>query len=221
MDNIEEAISKVVGGKVLDVATQEGHFVQLLMNNLQSYVQIVGIDIDQEAIKKAQETIRNKNIQFLVMNAERMDFANESFDTASISASIHHLPNIQKVLTEMNRILTSGGNFILAEMHRDGQTAAELTSIYLHHWIGDVDTALGRVHNHTMERRELIAYVETLGLRQVEYHDVIDKDADPKEKKQIEQLVAASARWVTISISSSNCSICFFSFGSASLSITS
>ena len=109
---IEEAISKVVGGKVLDVATQEGHFVQLLMNNLQSYVQIVGIDIDQEAIKKAQETIRNKNIQFLVMNAERMGFGNENFDTVSISASLHHLPNIQQVLAEIKRVLKSGGNFI-------------------------------------------------------------------------------------------------------------
>jgi len=64
------------------------------------------------------------------MNAERMDFANESFDTVSISASLHHLPNIQQVLAEISRVLKPGGNFILAEMHRDGQTAAELTSVY-------------------------------------------------------------------------------------------
>jgi len=54
MDIFEKAISKVSGRNVLDIATQEGHFVQLLMKNLQSYEQIVGIDIDQEAIKKAQ-----------------------------------------------------------------------------------------------------------------------------------------------------------------------
>ncbi|MBN1452699.1 MAG: class I SAM-dependent methyltransferase [Anaerolineales bacterium] len=188
MDIIQKAISKVTGGKVLDVATQEGHFVQLLMKNLQSYTQIVGIDIDQEAIKKAQENIREANIHFLVMNAEQMDFANESFDTVSISASFHHLPNIQQVLAEINRVLKSGGNFILAEMHRDGQTDAELTSVYLHHWIGDVDAVLGRVHNHTLGRQELVAFVESLGLKQVEYYDVFDRETNPMEKVNIEQL---------------------------------
>ena len=137
MDIIEKAIGKMVGGKVLDVATQEGHFVQFLTRNLQSYEQIVGIDVDQEAIKKAQETIRDTKIQFLIMNAEQMDFANDSFDTVSISASFHHLQNIQQVLVEINRVLKSGGNFILAEMHSDGQTDAELTTVYLHHWVGE------------------------------------------------------------------------------------
>lgn len=122
------------------------------------------------------------------MNAEQMEFADESIDTVSVSASLHHLHNIQQVLAEMGRVLKSGGNFILAEMHRDGQTDAELTSVYLHHWVGDVDTALGRVHNHTMGRHELIAYVETLGLRQVEFHDVIDRETDPMDKIYIEQL---------------------------------
>jgi SAM-dependent methyltransferase len=188
MDIIEKAISKVIGGKVLDVATRDGHFVQLLMKNLQSYEQIVGIDVDQDAIKKAQETIRDTKIRFLVMNAEKMDFANESFSTVSISASFHHLPNIQQVLVEINRVLKSGGNFILAEMHRDGQTDAELTSVYLHHWIGDIDSALGIVHNHTLARHELIAYIESLDLKQVEYYDVIDHERDPMDKVMIRKL---------------------------------
>ena len=185
MDIIEKAIGKVVGGKVLDVATQEGHFVQFLTRNLQSYEQIVGIDVDQEAIKKAQETIRDTKIQFLIMNAEQMDFANDSFDTVSISASFHHLPNIQQVLVEINRVLKSGGNFILAEMHSDGQTDAELTTVYLHHWVGDVDGALGYLHNHTLGRQELVAFVESLGLKQVEYYDVNDRGTDPMEKVNI------------------------------------
>jgi len=188
LEILEEIISKVAGGRVLDVATQEGHFVRLLMKNLQSYTQIVGIDVDRDAIKKAKEIIRDKDILFLVMNAEQMNFENGSFDTVSISASLHHLQSIQQVLLEVSRVLKSGGNFILAEMHRDGQTDAELTSVYLHHWVGEVDTALGYVHNHTMGRHELIAHVETLGLRQVEFHDVIDRETDPMDKTYIEQL---------------------------------
>jgi ubiquinone/menaquinone biosynthesis C-methylase UbiE len=194
LDIFKKALSGVAGGKVLDIATQEGHFVQLLVKNLQSYTQIVGIDIEKEAIEKAKERVGEKNIQFLVMNAERLDFKNESFDTVSISASLHHLPNIRQVLTEMDRVLKSGGNFILAEMHRDGQTEAELTSIYIHHWVGDVDTALGNLHNHTLMHQELIDYVASLGLSQVEYYDTSERDKDPMEKKTIEQLDELIAR---------------------------
>jgi ubiquinone/menaquinone biosynthesis C-methylase UbiE len=194
LDIFEKVMSGVAGGIVLDIATQEGHFVQLLVKNLQSYIQIVGIDIDGEAIGKAQDRVGEKNIRFLVMNAEHLDFKNESFDTVSISASLHHLPNIRQVLTEMYRVLKPGGNFILAEMHRDGQTEAELTSVYLHHWVGDVDTALGNLHNHTLMHQELIDYVASLGLRQVEYYDTAERDSDPMEERNIEQLDKLIAR---------------------------
>jgi len=191
---IEKAISSIPGGRVLDVATQEGHFVQMLMNNLQSYTQIIGIDVNEQAIKTARETIVQENIQFLVMNAEQLDFEDESFDTVSISASFHHLSNIRQVLAEMERVLKPEGNFIIAEMHRDGQTDAELTSIYLHHWVAEVDSAMGGLHNRTLARQEFIDYAASLGLSQVEFYDYTDRDSDPMEKTMIEQLDDLIAR---------------------------
>jgi ubiquinone/menaquinone biosynthesis C-methylase UbiE len=191
---IERAISSVAGGRVLDVATQEGHFVQMLMKNLQCYTQIVGIDVNEQAIKTARDTIGQEKIQFLVMNAEQLDFEDESFDTVSISASFHHLSNIRQVLVEMGRVLKSEGNFIFAEMHRDGQTEAELTSVYLHHWVAEVDSALGCLHNRTLARQEFMDYVASLGLSQVEFYDYTDRDSDPMEKTIIEQLDDLIAR---------------------------
>lgn len=188
MNVIERAISSVAGGRVLDVATQEGHFVRILMKNLQSYTQIVGIDVNEQAIKTARDTIGQEKIQFLVMNAEQLDFEDESFDTVSISASFHHLSNIRQVLDEIERVLKRAGNLIIAEMHRDGQTEAELSSIYLHHWVAEVDSALGRLHNRTLARQEFMDYVASLGLSQVEFYDYTDRDSDPMERTRIEQL---------------------------------
>jgi ubiquinone/menaquinone biosynthesis C-methylase UbiE len=185
---IERAISSVAGGRVLDVATQEGHFVRILMKNLASYIQIVGIDADEQAIKTARDTIGQEKVQFLVMNAEQLDFEDESFDTVSISASFHHLSNIRQVLDEMERVLKPAGNWIIAEMHRDGQTEAELTSIYLNHWVAEVDCALGRLHNRTLARQEFMDYAASLGLSQVEFYDNTDRDSDPMERARIEQL---------------------------------
>jgi len=57
MDIFEKALRTVVGGRVLDVATQEGRFVQILIDNLQSCTQVIGIDITEPAIKTAHDTI--------------------------------------------------------------------------------------------------------------------------------------------------------------------
>jgi ubiquinone/menaquinone biosynthesis C-methylase UbiE len=158
------------------------------MKNLQSFQQIVGIDLNEQAIRKAQGKIGQDNIQFLVMNAERLVFKNKIFDTESISASFHHLANIRQVLDEMERVLKPGGNFIIAEMHRDCQTEAELTSVYFHHWVAEVDTALGCLHNQTLRRQELMDHTVSLGLSEVKFYDFIDRDSNPMERKLIEQL---------------------------------
>ena len=188
MDVFEKAIGRIDGGRVLDVATQEGGFVQILIENLKSCKELVGIDVSESAIETARSTIDDERVQFLVMDAELLDFEDKSFDTVTISASLHHLSNIPQVLDEMKRVLKPGGHFILAEMHRDGQTEAELTSVYLHHWIAEVDTALGRLHNSTLGRGEFMDYLASIELRNVEVYDYLDQDSDPLDEGRITRL---------------------------------
>lgn len=204
MDTIEDVLRGIDGGRVLDVATQQGRFAQTLMENLRDYTEIVGVDIDEQAIEAAREALGQENVQFLVMNAEQLDFEAESFDTVSISASLHHLQNVQQVLEEMKRVLKPNGHFITIEMHRDGKTEAELTSIHLHHWAAEVDTALGRPHNSTLTRQELEDYVASLGLRDVEFHDYDDRDSDPMEGERIELLESVIERIVQRAEGASN-----------------
>jgi len=193
---IERILRDIDGGKVLDVATNEGHFVQVLAENLKSYVKIVGIDISEDAIGEARKNLPRENIRFLVMDAEQLDFKDESFDTVTISASLHHLANIPRVLGEMERVLKPGGHFIIIEMHEDSQTETERTSVYLHQWVAEVDSALGHLHNKTLSRQEFVNYATELGLSRLKYHDHQDKDSDPKEKARIEQLESLIARTV-------------------------
>jgi ubiquinone/menaquinone biosynthesis C-methylase UbiE len=188
VDIIQRALSGIVGGRVLDVATYEGGFVQILRQNLQSFTEIVGIDLNEQAIQTAQAAHERADIHFLVMDAEKLDFEAESFDTVSISASCHHLSNIPQVLKEMGRVLKPAGYFILVEMHRDGQTEAALTSIYLHHWVAQVDSALGRLHHHTLTRQELVDHVASLGLNEMALYDLTERDSDPLEQTRIEDL---------------------------------
>jgi SAM-dependent methyltransferase len=185
---IESILGSIDGGKVLDVATKEGHFVHLLMENLASYKEIEGIDIDKDALDKARSKFGRENITFLTMDAERLDFEAEGFDTVNISASLHHLADIQQVLEEMKRVLKPGGTFLIEEIHRDGQTEAALTSVCLHQWVAEVDSALGELHHATLRRQEIVDHSAHLGLSRVEFHDIGDTDSDPWEKARIEQL---------------------------------
>jgi SAM-dependent methyltransferase len=185
---IERLLQEVVGGRVLDVATLEGRFAKILMDNLKGYSEIIGIDIHEQAIGRANDKLGKKGIQFLVMDAESMDFEEESFDTVCISASLHHLSNIEGVLQEMKRVLRPGGTFIIAEMHRDAESEAERTSVELHHWAAEVDSKLGRLHNHTLARQEILDYVANLGLSNSRNLDITDSESDPIDEDRIGQL---------------------------------
>jgi ubiquinone/menaquinone biosynthesis C-methylase UbiE len=170
------------------VATQEGHFVQILMNYLKSYSEIVGIDINEQAIGTASKNLSQEKVWFSVMDAEKLEFEDESFDTVNISASLHHLENIPGVLGEMERVLRSGGRFLVVEMYRDGMTEAELTSVYLHQWVAEIDSELGYLHNSTLSRQEIVDYVERLGLGKVEYYDFRDQASYPMDQTKIDEL---------------------------------
>ena len=187
-DIFQRALGEIEGGRVLDVATRRGGFVRILTENLRSYTAIVGIDTGEDALRDAQQDFNQESIRFVRMDASKMGMMDECFDTVSLSASLHHLVDIPPILHEMKRVLRNGGSFILAEMHRDGQTPAQLTMIYLHHWVADVDSALGSVHNRTLTRQAIVDHVESLELRNVRFLDTSDTDVDPMDEAQIEQL---------------------------------
>ena len=64
----------------------------------------------------------------------------------------------------MGRVCKPGGQFIISEMYRDGQTETQQTHVALHHWWAAVDTAEGILHHETYTRQELVEITEKIGL---------------------------------------------------------
>jgi len=78
---------------------------------------VVSIDISDFAINNAKllaEKNLIRNVQFLEMNAEQLNFEDESFDMIFGNAIIHHL-NLEKSFTEINRVLKPGGKAFFYE----------------------------------------------------------------------------------------------------------
>lgn len=70
---------------------------------------VVGIDIDDGAIKHAQETFVKENLHFQVADALNLPFDDASFDVAICSHVYEHVPDPVQMFAEIHRVLRPGG----------------------------------------------------------------------------------------------------------------
>jgi SAM-dependent methyltransferase len=188
IDKAEELLSKISGGNILDVATGSGGFITFLLDNLQSFEDIIGIDSSVRSLQLAANTFPRGNIHFQLMDATALDFPEDHFDMVCISNSLHHLDNLSGVLVEMKRVCKPDGYFMVSEMFCDHQSATQHTHVRLHHWRADIDTAEGITHHATYTRREVIEIINTIGLRNLKFFNMRDLEANPKDPELLIKL---------------------------------
>lgn len=86
-----------------------------------SHCRIVGIDLSEEMLKKAQEKVielRLNNVALKAMDATVMDFGEDEFDSAVATYTISAVPDPVGVLREMRRVVKPGGNIVLLNHFR-------------------------------------------------------------------------------------------------------
>lgn len=196
VETAEEALSKLFGGKMLDVATGNGGFITFLMDNLMDYTEITCIDFNKHPLEAAHQSHPQENIHFQRMDAARMDFPDSHFDTVCIANSLHHMRDLPSVLFEMMRVCKPGGHFIIFEMYRDGQSETRLSHVYLHHWWAEVDNAEGITHFETFTFQQVVEIVQKLGLQNLKFYDLKDLASDPKEPELIRELDGIIDRYI-------------------------
>jgi len=193
--DLRRAIGHVSGGRVLDVATGRGGFVEVLRDGLRDWTEIVGIDTGAAGAAAFEEAFGgDPAIRFVQVDALWPGFAAASFDTVSISSSLHHFADPAAVFDQMRSLLRPGGTLIVSEMYRDRQTETQLTNVRLHHGWAAVDTGEGIVHRETYRRAELVALVGRLGLADLRLTDVRDTDGDPRDPATVAELDAVIDR---------------------------
>jgi SAM-dependent methyltransferase len=167
--DIHDRMSSISGGRVLDVGTQYGNFISVMMKSMKDYEGFVGIDISEESLEKAREEITDDSVEFELMNAEKLTFGDDTYDTVCISHSLHHLDNTDIVLGEMLRVLKTGGYLILQEIFSDDdQSEAQRTEILTHHLDARIDRMEGIPHFDTLARNQIKEIVKGLGMSTVE-----------------------------------------------------
>jgi ubiquinone/menaquinone biosynthesis C-methylase UbiE len=175
---IAERLKLISGGKILDIATGDGDSILSLINFLKNYNSVIGVDIDENEIKKARFRLKDKPITIQIMNAEKLEYPDNTFDLVNIAYSLHHMQNLNKTLSEMKRVLKKGGHFIIKEMFCDGnQTDAQKYGTEAHEFGAEIDRMLGIYHREEYTRDELLNILSQIELKDLE---ILESTRDAK-----------------------------------------
>ncbi|MBI5265503.1 MAG: methyltransferase domain-containing protein [Bradyrhizobium sp.] len=107
------AATNEIGGRVLEVGIGTG----ISLPQYAPHVLIFGTDISEQMLNKARRRVKElklKNVEGLaVMDAENLEFADDSFDVVMAQYVVTAVPNPEKAMDEFARVLRPGGELII------------------------------------------------------------------------------------------------------------
>jgi ubiquinone/menaquinone biosynthesis C-methylase UbiE len=165
MSNFErtlgELFTQAAPTSVLDVGCGEGVLTYQWAEALGDK-RIVGIDLDDDKLRAEQATRRRPNLEYLVMRAENLPFAENEFDLASAIEVLEHVPDPAHTVAEMARV---AGRHLLVSVPREplwrglniarGAYVKDLgnTPGHLNHWSKRSFVKLLSQHGEVVEAR--------------------------------------------------------------------
>jgi SAM-dependent methyltransferase len=103
---------------------------------------VIGVDLSQEMLRRARELAKEKrlaNVDLRLGDASKLPIPTDSVDAAFCVMVLHFLPNPQKAIAELCRIVRPGGSIVLVDLvqHKQEWMREQMA----HRWLGfDRDT---------------------------------------------------------------------------------
>lgn len=146
-------------GQVLEVGTGKGHLAIVLAKKSFTFT---SIDLDRKAQKIAKTILEelklDKRAVFKIMNAEKLDFPDNSFVSVISVNFIHHAKNPTKCIQEMARVTKE--KLVIADLDKRGERI-----------MGKVHSLDGHKHaTSKMSLSSVRALLGKLGLSVKTYH---------------------------------------------------
>jgi len=153
---------------VLDVGTGLGGLVNEFLEIFPEG-NFIGIESDETVFEHYKKHGEEPAIEIKIMDAEKMDFEDNSFDIVILSNTFHHIKNKGKIFDEIKRVLKNDGVFILGEMRSDDLNQKQKNHRDLHHLSAEIDMHNGIYHEKTYTEEEIVDFANN-------YFEVLLKD---------------------------------------------
>lgn len=112
------------GQHALDVAMGKGAILFPLAEKLSPLGRIVGIDISEQMLKETSTVAQKRDIdwiELLQMDAEELDFPDNSFDAVFCGFALFFFPSMSKALSEFRRVLKPNGFLAVSTWGNDSE----------------------------------------------------------------------------------------------------
>lgn len=105
--------------KLIDVACGTGDIGKLFLDNTEVTSLVTCVDPNRNMINKAKQKLSDyKNVCWKISSAEKLPFADNSFDYYTISFGLRNTKNLNKALKEAYRVLKPGGRYLCLEFSK-------------------------------------------------------------------------------------------------------
>jgi ubiquinone/menaquinone biosynthesis C-methylase UbiE len=110
----------VPGGTVLEIGCGRGAGVEVILRQFAA-AHVSGVDLDPLQIERARKRLQGKypgQVTLMQGDAERLPFSDANFDAVFDFGALHHVPDWQRSIAEIHRVLKPGGTFFFEEVTR-------------------------------------------------------------------------------------------------------
>jgi ubiquinone/menaquinone biosynthesis C-methylase UbiE len=144
------------GMKVLEVGCGSGAFTTFVARAVGKEGEVFALDIQREMLKQLEKKLSKKknqdimNIQLIEGDAHNLPFDDDSFDLVYTVTVLQEIPDKNKALHEIKRVLKPGGILAVTELLPDPDYPLKSTTIKMGTHAGFVlDTVEGGLWNYT------------------------------------------------------------------------
>lgn len=121
------------GMKILDLGTGSGYLAFSIAEKYPNAF-IFGLDIVEKALEinrvKAEKQ-RISNINFITYDGVNFPFDDSEFDMVVSRYALHHFPDIQKSISEVSRVLKSGGFLFISDPSPNADDTSQFVDEYM------------------------------------------------------------------------------------------